>query len=160
MGRIRQITAFSALAALFAVLAVVSGAAAGEPFEHDSRGLEVVGEGRMDVTGLMPGDSIATQVVRVTASGCLEISLRARYDGSDALAGALHVTVTDPRTRTRLFTGALRDASDASPVGVLCDESVELQIDAQLDLAAGNEVQGQTLRAEWVVVAVEVLPGS
>jgi hypothetical protein len=138
----------------------VPAAAADMPF-HDAASFTVGGTERLDIAGLMPGETMPAQVLTLHATGTVAYRLRPETEGSVALARTLHVRIVAESTGLILYEGTLADAivdaTDASlQARTLRDASERLVMTTSLPLSAGNDVQGATLTVYWIVDATEV----
>ncbi|MEX2245107.1 MAG: hypothetical protein WEC75_00300 [Dehalococcoidia bacterium] len=122
-------------------------------FDRPQAGLEISGADSISFAGLVPGALAPMQLIEMRATGAVAYQVSAEWDGSEALASVMEVTLTDAAGKI-LYSGPL------SEVGVAVDSEMEdgqtetIGVVAQLPLSAGNDVQGAALTTRIVVSAI------
>lgn len=114
---------------------------------------------------LMPGDQMEPQLVELEATEDLLYGLHASWSGSEHLAEAIHVVMSDARGHV-LYEGPLATAGfgptdgrpfDGTPLAA--GERTTLTVTGELPITTGNDVQGATVRVEWTTTAVSQAGG-
>lgn len=134
-------------------LSVAFGAMAMTDFDRPQAGLEISGADLLSFAGLVPGDRAPIQVIEMRATGAVAYQVSAEWDGSEALASAMEVTLTDAAGEV-LYRGPLSDVAVAAGMEMEDGQIETIGVVAQLPLSAGNEIQGAALTTRIVVSAI------
>ncbi len=134
-------------------LSVAFGAMAMTDFDRPQAGLEISGADLLSFAGLVPGDSAPIQVIEMRATGAVAYQVRAEWDGSEALASVMEVTLTDAAGEV-LYRGPLSEVAVAAGTEMEDGQIETIGVVAQLPLSAGNEMQGAALTTRIVVSAI------
>jgi hypothetical protein len=146
---------------LMGMLVSATLAATATSIASDRHDLRLTGGSPIVVSGVMPGDQVATRTIELSATGALRYRMHVTYDGSQALAEALLTTLTGADGAV-LYQGPLAEARVG---GIGCPSAVDpaladgqtttITISVILPLSAGAETQGGSVQFSIVVESFE-----
>jgi hypothetical protein len=113
---------------------------------------EVTGADSRSFAGLVPGDRAPTQVIEMRATGSVTYQVSVEWDGSEALASVLEMTLTDTAGDV-LYSGPLSDVRIAADAELADGQIETIAVVTELPISAGNEIQGAALTARVVIQA-------
>ena len=136
-------------------LSVAFGAMAMTDFDRPQAALEIRGADLLSFAGLVPGDKAPIQMIEMRATGAVAYRVSAEWDGSEALASVMEVTLTDAAGEV-LYRGGLSDMVVADEREMEDGQIETIRVVAQLPLSAGNDIQGSALTTRIVVSAIGI----
>lgn len=113
---------------------------------------EITGADSFSFAGLVPGDRTPTQVIEMRATGSVTYQVSVEWDGSEALASVLEITLTDSAGDV-LYSGPLSDVRIAADAELADGQIETIAVATELPISAGNEILGAALTARVVIQA-------